>query len=720
MLVVGAVAVAAASYGVFGSVTRAQTEPVVVEVVSVDATGAAAVAAVNTAPALSDDGGVVAFEAGDATDGSDRRVWIRDRVGETTDPVAEIRSRAPGISGNGCVVTYAIVDADTTALAVVDRCVADPGLPLPLGTIVDAVPTVLGPIEPDPGAPVSVDVAPAVDVPGEPVVAAAALSSDGSTIVWSTGDEIRRYVRSETTGVHERTHTFDAAPGSSPDSVSAVDLDVSADGATVVYLAGPGLAPFEPAPANVHVWNLAEEAVEPTIEVVSVTADGLPGASDSGSPSVSADGSLVVFESTGTDLAAAGTAPVTTPFVAAFNRLDRTTGILVENATRPAVSADGRHVVYQRGEAIRVMSWPGGGATSVDRGIDELATAAPLTGASLSQYGRWVVFASAALPSAAPAFRTGTQVWAVDLEAVDDSVLDTTTTTTIPPTTPTTPTTPPTIPATPPVPTTPIPVAPPTTSPGITLPGSTAFPTTVFPFPAQPPRRTTSSSSTSRFPNFLQPTTVDLAPVATPVATPVAFPPTVVDAGRRTESVVLTNQAAMNVTVSTTSIEPAGPFSIVDDGCSGLLGVGATCIVTVQFAPTEVGNASASLIFRLDDGSFVAATLNGDGTPEPTLDLVPEVAGAGQTVTVFGAGFPAGSTVEFAREGLPGSEPVIVDATGTFAHVLVVLPNTSTGPMPMTALGQADVFNDVSAELLVSTRGAASDGVALRGRLATR
>ncbi len=67
------------------------------------------------------------------------------------------------------------------------------------------------------------------------------------------------------------------------------------------------------------------------------------------------------------------------------------------------------------------------------------------------------------------------------------------------------------------------------------------------------------------------------------------------------------------------------------------------------------------------------------------------------------------------QPGVASAEPVIVDADGTFAHVVVVLPQTPTGPISLTVNGQLEVFDEVSAELLVSTRGQASTDAALRG-----
>jgi hypothetical protein len=135
----------------------------------------------------------------------------------------------------------------------------------------------------------------------------------------------------------------------------------------------------------------------------------------------------------------------------------------------------------------------------------------------------------------------------------------------------------------------------------------------------------------------------------------------------------------------------------------------------VQFAPIAVGPESAIVTFRFADGSLATAELFGEGVPEPTLDLLPAVAGSGQTVTVFGAGFPPGVTVELSRPGTSTVEPITVDADGTFAHVIVVLPNTPSGSASLSVSGQPDVFGDVAAELVVSNRRSASGDAALRG-----
>ena len=670
------------------------TDPIRIELVSVDA---ATPAAAQTLPAdvvsaISDTGGVVAYEA---VSPEGRRVWLRDRLSSTSRPVAETVSAAPGLSGDGCVVAYSVPRADETVLTVVDRCRTAAPAALPLGSVVDVVD----------GARSS----------------APALSFDGSTIVWSTGTEIRRYVRPAADITHERTDVFAPAPDTTPGApgvVTGADVDVSADGTTVVFVAGPGATPYAPAPANVYLWSSAA----PVPELLSTTPSGEPGAPDSTSPTISADGTFVVFASTSLDLAVAqGTAAVG-PFVVGVDRTAGEMQILVDDATRPTVSADGNHVVYARGDAVRVVS--SSATATVDEPIDELAAAAPVGRLAISQHGRWLVLATAAEPvdgsfEAAPVAGGAPSVWAVDRRSSAAEVVDTTSTTSTTTTVPT-------------APTVPVVTAAPSTSVATTTPPSTTGSTTPHdragvhvgavgrhpPLPEHrhhvPPGRgpvdvgaVEHHVSTVRARRRLR--------TGSAFASPVDFGPTVVDAGRRTAPVTLTNSTSSTLRVGSVTVQVAGVFSLVADACSGVaIAPAASCSVEVQFSPITVGPAVGSATFQSTDGTVVTADLLGEGVAAPTLDLLPAVAGAGQTVTVFGVGFPAGSTVELAQPGVAFPQSVIVDADGTFAHVVVVLPHTPTGPVLLTVNGQLDVFDDVSAELLVSTRGSASSDAALR------
>ncbi len=721
-MALGAVAVVTVGLvSAYASATGAQSasDPIDLEIVSIDAAGKRVEVPDNVVPAISDTGGVVAYDAIDAPVAvvagnepnsasalmANRRVVVRDRVGGTSRPVADLRSAAPGISGNGCVVAYSVFgvgdQGPDVTLTVVDRCANRIGDPLPIGAP-------LGTVD-------SADITAAS-------AAAPALSFDGSTIVWSTGSEIRRYVRTNPAAAYQLGNSFDGGTSVSLGVVTGAQVDVSADGLTVVFEAGLGAAPFAPTPTNVYVWS----AAGPVPELISATSPEAPGSYSSSSPTISSDGSFVVFESIRTDLPAID-ASVAKPFVVGAELSDRTAKMLVADATRPTVSADGKHVVYERGKAIRVLS--SGTTETTDGGAAELALAGPTSGVAVSQFGRWLVFAGVGDLNVAPAGAVapvGSEpaaraVWAVDRTSLIDDVVDTTTTTTTPPTT--TPITAPATTPTAPSSTVPDVASQPTPTTLVPAPVVTRFPTatTQFPtvgFPAPPPPPSGRSVSTPS-PNRGSGSSFDPGATVTAFAAPATFAPTVVAAGRRTQPVTLTNATARTLQVSAVSIDLPDVFTIASDGCGGTpLAPGASCGVEVQFAPITVGRAIAAVAFRLSDGTVVTAALDGDGVPEPTLDLVPAVAGAGQTVTVFGVGFPPGSTVELSQPGSSTTEPIVVDVDGTFAHVVVVLPNTLTGPAVLGVSGQPDAFDDVVAELLVSSRGATSADAALRGALA--
>jgi hypothetical protein len=551
-------------------------------------------------------------------------------------------------------------------------------------------------------------------VSADGIVSPPAVSFDGSTIVWSTGDEIRRYVRSDTTLDHEPVDRFDADFDTTPEVRTGRAVDVSADGRAVTFLAGPGAAPFAPDVADVYVWSLPDEGPA-IIELVSVTVAGTPATASSGSPTISADGSLVAFESLSADLVTVDAEPAGRPFVVLVDRAASTMRIVADDGRLPQLSADGTRLVHQRGEALRVVSF-GPDGTVIEDAL--LADAEPDGATAISRHGRWVALATE-VPLVAESADGGLDVWAVDLRPNDDGDLsDTTTTTTststtIPSTSTTTPsTTSSTVSesTTTAVPSTTVePVdGSETVPPSTTVVRPVVFPRVSAPIRVFTPRITSSRSTRS---SSLDGTGAFLEAAATPIR----FEATIVGAGRRTATSTLV--AGRATTIRSVDVV-GGPFSVVVDSCSGRsLQAGESCTVEVDFRPDTVGPATGFLTFAFGDGSVVSAQLDGDGSAEPTLDAVPDVATPGQVVTVFGAGFPGGAIVELQR----GTEidQVSVEANGTFAHVFVVMPHTPAGPMDLVVPGQVDRFADVSGELLVSARNAGTGSAAFRDSIVT-
>ena len=84
------------------------------------------------------------------------------------------------------------------------------------------------------------------------------------------------------------------------------------------------------------------------------------------------------------------------------------------------------------------------------------------------------------------------------------------------------------------------------------------------------------------------------APVATfSPTTTVAFGLQNTDA-TATQDVVVTNTGTANLTVSAATITPAGPFSVVTNGCTAAVAPAGTCTITVGFRPTTTAAVTAS------------------------------------------------------------------------------------------------------------------------------
>jgi hypothetical protein len=109
---------------------------------------------------------------------------------------------------------------------------------------------------------------------------------------------------------------------------------------------------------------------------------------------------------------------------------------------------------------------------------------------------------------------------------------------------------------------------------------------------------------------------------------------------------------------------PPGPFSITANTCTGTsLGPGKSCTVTVQFAPTATGGASATLTAMSNKPAAMAsAALSGTGIPaghlfwtnlaDPNVDLdsgsivMANLDGTNPTTLVTGQNSPAGVAVD--------------------------------------------------------------------------
>ncbi len=662
-----------------------------------------AVSSLNTGPKVSGDGKIVVFDAAsDPLDPANGVVMIRDRASRTTTVAPDVPSLHPAVSGDGCVVAYSTPNRlpDQIDLVAFNRCTsgAEPEriatVPIPDGSVESALP-------------------------------APALSDDGAVIVWSTGLGVARYTKPASTWSGQ-TIVVPAEVVPSATIVAPV-VDISANGATIVFAAGPGNTPFAPTRANVFRWT-AGGSSGGTVDLLSASASSASATTRSTAPSISADGRFVVYQSDDVGLLAASKPTTPGPlgtFVVLFDDDPSSTApptakVVAADGERPVISGDGSTIAYDTNDDVRrqrsVGATPFSSVTEVSLSAasggtlptDPSVSGPSVSGPVLTANGKIGIFDSIHLAALTgdPAAATGTHVFA---RTIDDT-----------PTTTTQPTTPPTTPTTP-APTT----APPTTSPSTTTPPTTIGPPeTTIPastVPNRPPTATTvppyrppatsgtgSSGSSSR--PVGSSSTVTYAsptPVAEVAFVPVAvdFSPTIVGAGRQTTTFSITNPTAQSVEVIDLSIggDTGGAFSIVENGCeSASIPAGGTCTVVVAFAPVAIGSTSATITAILSNGDTAGAMLGGTGAPPPTLTVVPGVASSGQVVTVQGSGFPAGIAVSLTWLGDAITEPIQTDANGSFVETLLVLPRTPRGPSSAVVAGQTDQFSTVVGDVLIA------------------
>jgi hypothetical protein len=721
---------------IVGAPTDAQVATAVNEVVSAASDGSALIGQ-SSSPSLSDDGSVVVFAN---TRAGSNRLFVRTRsdraAGARTDvvfPNGDESSVLPvvgAVSGDGCTVAYAVAlpsrkaPVATTATstkatmttitvaadsAAADEVVVDDGVVQPesrgVGDSVQAnsgnvaarqtngattelrIVDRCGPVGTTPQQLVldSLETATALPAP--------ALSIDGSLIAWPVGDEVRVYSAASRS---ENPAFVSARSGVVNDQVGA-RLDLSADGRSLV---------FESGAANVDFGSFDVDAVRPGDPVLTnVYFATLPAANDpagttpivglltptrlgSSGPTISADGALIVYESESPGLFA--DAPTDGSYLVLVNRTAAIAGIglgattqrvLTTGAADASLSADGRAVIYNAFNSVRVRR------SDTDARFAG-STEITVNSARSSQFGEAVGFAlTVPVISANGALAVFDHVAGVDLTtdasfAADGHVwaVNTSTIFNLFPVT--------------------------TTSAVPTIPFGTPTPSVQVTSPATTPRTTTRITT--------RPTAVLSLPAFEPAA--FEFAPTIVAVGRRTTEVALVNSGTRSITVSLLEVQPAeAGFAVDGTTCEGQIAAGQQCTVTVSFAPTVAGDGTANLVATLADGMVLASALRGIGAPTPLLSVLPGVATNGQVVTVFGGGFPAGAIVEFSWNDGQVKSNITIDDVGTFAETLVVLPNTTSGPVDMLVAGQTDLFGDVTASVLVTDHGGRSSTAILVG-----
>jgi hypothetical protein len=762
-------------------------------------------AGVDAAPDLSADGNIVVFSSLKSTGVSN--IVVHDRIAGTTVAIpGSSGGEHPAVSGDGCTVVWSVapvgdnqqVDPETEVgsttttttttttadLDTVDPTTADPGAGDPAGNAPGAADPAAN--DPAPSGPASFQAASApaglfaidrcapdagvtelVPATGVDEFGPPAVSSDGAVIVASVGSEVVRFDR--TTGGYAPTAAF-VPPAQDPSDAGPalfvdVDVDLSADGSTVVFAGGPDLTVAD----GLTVYRVDRVGAVDTVSVVAASAH---------QPSVSGDGTIVAYTA-----AVADPAPST---VTIRQNADRPVPLGL--GSRPSISGDGNHVVYQSDDALQLSSWIGsesGAFSQID--TSSLGGAAvPVSGAAIDRFANTAAFDSApadgvetditiisiaadagfdadtyrlgtgdlgttlsttvtftnggpaslgvasiavdgtfrvAAESCTPVVRPGSTC-SIDVEFTVEFLEDAFGVLALTPVSA----------ATDPVPFTTelraVGQAPPVQTPETTTTtpsgtgGTTGGSTTGFPRTSTTGgSRTTSTTGGSRTTSTTGGTRTTTATTTTVVPGSVAFTPaafefapTIVDAGRRTGLVEIVNTTPNAVTVVGVRLDPADAagFQIAETDCAAAsLPSNGRCSVTIAFAPGATGEQSAQLVASLDGGTEISATLDGVGAEPPTLTVFPGVATTGQVVTIRGDGFPTGLTVELTWSGT--TQDVMVDDTGGFAIPVIVLEHTRGGPAEASVAGQTDQFGDVTAEMLVTATSSRSQPGVLDG-----
>jgi Tol biopolymer transport system component len=143
-------------------------------------------------------------------------------------------------------------------------------------------------------------------------------------------------------------------PGGSPGNGESLSPDISRDGRYVVFESAAGnFLDTQMLPGIFHVFLRDRETG--VTRLLSANANGEPANGTSGNPAISADGTVVVFESTATDLVESGDTARSSVGIFLIRltsglrtRLDLTSagGRRAGQSMSPAISADGRFVAF--------------------------------------------------------------------------------------------------------------------------------------------------------------------------------------------------------------------------------------------------------------------------------------------------------------------------------------------------------------------------------------
>jgi Tol biopolymer transport system component len=163
----------------------------------------------------------------------------------------------------------------------------------------------------------------------------------------------------------------------------------------------------------------------------------------------------------------------------------------------------------------------------------------------------------------------------------------------------------------------------------------------------------------------------------------------------------------LSIGTATWSGPAASDFTVLFNGCLGMrLHRTEVCTVTVGFTPTNKGSRRATLFVPGNfGGSPRTVRLVGVGS-KAVLKLVPDVAPPGLVTIVSGSGFPAGATLTLSWSvGItPKLATIVTDADGKFRVGVLIFHHDIIGPRELIATRAAGpLFPPAQAPMLVTS-----------------
>ena len=157
----------------------------------------------------------------------------------------------------------------------------------------------------------------------------------------------------------------------------------------------------------------------------------------------------------------------------------------------------------------------------------------------------------------------------------------------------------------------------------------------------------------------------------------------------------------------------AADYAIATNGCGRSLAAGASCTLTVSFAPTASGGRAATLAVTGTGGSSASVRLSGTGRLNPVLAVSPAVIMPGQVATITGTNFPAGAAVTLAWDVGGAAASTVADGGGAFSVAAVVPSGLGSGTRRLVVTAPADAAA-ATASLLVQPPAPGAVGPRLR------